>query len=1338
MSGTATVTITVNPALQPPVVNAGTAQTITLPTSSVTLTGTATDASGTITTYAWTQVSGPNTATIASASAIKTNVTGLVAGTYVFQLKATDNNNLSGTSTVTITVNPALQPPVVNAGTAQTITLPSNSVTLTGSATDASGTITSYAWSQLSGPGTASISNASSSSTAATALIAGSYVFQLKATDNNGLSGTATVTITVNPAPNQPPVANAGADQTITLPTNSVTVNGSASKDPDGSIVSYSWTEVSGPSTATIATASSVSTAINSLVQGTYVFRLTVTDNSGATGTDTLQVIVNAAPNQPPVANAGTSITITLPTNSTTLNGSQSYDPDGTIAGYSWTQSSGPSTATITGSKTATAAVSSLVAGTYIFTLTVTDNLGATGTAQVKVIVNPAPNQPPVANAGSNQTITLPVNSTTLDGSASKDPDGVIVSFKWTMVSGPSQATISTSTSVTTIVSNLVQGTYVFKLTVTDNGGATGSDSVTVTVNPAPNQPPVANAGSSKTITLPVSSTSLDGTGSYDPDGTIASYSWVELSGPSTATITGASTATPTVSALIAGTYTFQLTVTDNDGATSTAQVNVIVNSAANVNPIANAGANQTITLPLDSVTVNGSASIAPSGTIAGYSWTEVSGPSTASIASAGSASTLINNLVQGTYIFQLKVTDNNGNTGVDSITIKVNAAVNIPPVANAGTTKTIVLPLDSVTLDGTKSYDPDGTIASYNWVEISGPSTVTINNATTATPSINGLVAGRYTFQLTVTDNGGATSKATVKIIVIGAVNQPPVANAGADVTITLPVDSTILNGSGSADPDGTIASYSWAQVSGPSSSAIATSSSAITNVNNLSKGVYVFRLTVTDNDGATSSDTVSVTVKAAANLPPVANAGSSLTINLPDDSASLDGTKSYDPDGSVVAYSWKQLSGPSTATISGAATATPNISALVAGTYVYQLTVTDNNGATNSAQVDIIVVAAANESPIANAGVNQTITLPTNTVSLDGSKSYDPDGTIKAYSWSKVSGAGAVTITNSNTAKPTVTGLQAGLYAFQLIVTDNKGATGSAQVNVTVNPASTSSQAPIANAGTNQTITLPLDSVELNGSNSSDPSGGTISYYSWSEASGSSGINISNPNTTTPEITNLQAGQYVFQLVVTNSKGVTDTADVTITVKPAVVNQPPVANAGKDTTITLPADTAILNGSASTPSSTIVKYQWTEVSGPNSSIIASADTAISNVTGLVAGTYVFELTVTDNTGATSTDTVSVVVQASSLRTSSTQSMLLYPNPTTNNITLQVSSPVTGTMMAYVYDIRGKIVMAKQYSKPSTNLSESINIAVLPGGTYTMQVSIARKTIMVSKFVKQ
>ena len=354
--------------------------------------------------------------------------------------------------------------------------------------------------------------------------------------------------------PNVPPVANAGADQTITLPVNNVNLSGTAS-DSDGSLASFAWTKISGPSGFTIATGSALNTAVTGLVQGVYKFELKVTDNKGASTKDTVQVTVNPAvavpppvvpvPNVPPVANAGADQTITLPVNNVNLSGTAS-DSDGSLASFAWTKIAGPSGFTIATGSALNTAVTGLVQGVYKFELKVTDNKGASTKDTVQVTVNPAvavpplvvpvPNVPPVANAGADQTITLPVNNVNLSGTAS-DSDGTLASFAWTKIAGPSGFTIATGSALNTAVTGLVQGVYKFELKVTDNKGASTKDTVQVTVNPAvavpppvvpvPNVPPVANAGADQTITLPVNNVNLSGTAS-DSDGSLASFAWTQ------------------------------------------------------------------------------------------------------------------------------------------------------------------------------------------------------------------------------------------------------------------------------------------------------------------------------------------------------------------------------------------------------------------------------------------------------------------------------------------------------------------------------------------------------------------------------------------------------------------------------------------------------------------------------------------------------------------------------------------------------------------------------------------------------------------------------------------
>src|SRR3954470_2156101 len=221
--------------------------------------------------------------------------------------------------------------------------------------------------------------------------------------------------------PNIPPVANAGTDQSITIPINSVWLNGTASYDTDGSIMAYNWSKISGPPQFTIANFDQSGTTVSNMVQGTYSFQLTVTDNRGGTAKDTVVITVNPPPpgtNLAPIAIAGADATINI--NSYTLNSWGTYDPDGTIASYAWRKIAGPAQITMGPTIYATAALSGMVNGTYSFELTVTDNLGSASRDTVNVTVA-LPNVPPVANAGADQVITLPTNTVTLNGASSTD-----------------------------------------------------------------------------------------------------------------------------------------------------------------------------------------------------------------------------------------------------------------------------------------------------------------------------------------------------------------------------------------------------------------------------------------------------------------------------------------------------------------------------------------------------------------------------------------------------------------------------------------------------------------------------------------------------------------------------------------------------------------------------------------------------------------------------------------------------------------------------------------------------------------------------------------------------
>ncbi len=1310
------------PVNQVPVANAGADQTITLPVSTVTLNGSATDPDGTIATYQWTKIAGPTQFTITTSNTAVSTVTGLVQGVYRFELTATDNSGAADKDTVQVTVNAAVnQVPVANAGADQTITLPVSTVTLNGSATDPDGTIATYQWTKIAGPTQFTITTSNAAVTTVTGLVQGVYRFELTATDNSGAADKDTVQVTVNAALNQLPSANAGTDQVITLPVNSVTLNGSGS-DPDGSITNYLWSKIAGPAQYTITSPANASTGVTSLVQGVYRFELTVTDNSGATDKDTVQITVNAYVNQAPVANAGVDQSIVLPVSTVTLNGSGS-DPDGNISGYQWVKIAGPAQYSITAASSASTGVTSLVQGVYRFELTVTDNSGATDKDTVQVTVNASLNQLPSANAGADQTITLPVNSVTLNGTGS-DPDGSIATYQWSKLSGPLQFTITSSSSASTGVTGLVQGVYRFELTVTDNSGGAAKDTVQVTVNSNVNQAPVANAGADISITLPANSVTLNGSGS-DPDGSIIAYQWTKISGPVQFTISSPANASTGVTGLVQGVYLFELTVTDNNNVTGSDTVQVVVNAAINLPPTAYAGTDLVINLPVNSATLNGSGSD-PDGTIAGYQWTKVAGPSQFNFTAGTSASTGVVNLAEGIYQFELMVTDNNGSSAMDTVQVTVIAYQNLPPVANAGSDISITLPVNSVTLNGTGS-DPDGNITGYTWVKIAGPSQYTINSVSSASTGVTNLTAGVYQFELTVTDNSGATDKDTVQVVVNAYVNLLPVADAGTDLNITLPVNSVTLNGTGS-DPDGFISGYLWTKIAGPAQFTINVASSSSTGVTNLTEGVYLFELTVTDNNGATDKDTVQVTVNPAPNQPPVASAGPDITLVLPENSLVLSGI-GIDPDGSIVSYQWNKISGPAQFVVLAPLSAQTVVNNLVQGVYKFELTVTDNSGDSDKDTVQVTINPFVNLSPVANAGADMTITLPVNSVTMNGTGS-DPDGSIATYQWQKIAGPAQYTIVSPANASTGITNLVQGVYLFELTVTDNHGASGKDSIQVTVN--SLVNQPPSANAGTDISITLPVNSTTLNGSGS-DPDG-TIASYSWNKWTGPAQYTINAPANASTGVTGLVQGVYQFILTVTDNNGATATDTIQVTVN-AVPNMAPIVNAGTDQLIRLPVNKVTLTGTAIDNDGSIAGFQWRKIAGPAQFIIDSMNNPRSAMKNLLEGEYYFELLVTDNLGATSRDTVKVTV----LPELQTSRLSIYPNPAVNEIIIELDAATTQNKTPIrIYDMSGMVVYQNEVMRNLPYMLLRVDVSQFARGTYIVQVGLDINRNGVLKFVKQ
>ena len=246
------------------------------------------------------------------------------------------------------------------------------------------------------------------------------------------------------------------------------------------------------------------------------------------------------------------------------------------------------------------------------------------------------------------------------------------------------------------------------------------------------------------------------------------------------------------------------------------------------------------------------------------------------------------------------------------------------------------------------------------------------------------------------------------------------------------------------------------------------------------------------------------------------------------------LDGTSSTDANNDFLTYKWGIISAPtgSSASLSAATSAKATFTADITGVYVASLTVNDGK-ADSSIVVTTVTASAANSTPVAVVGANQSVALAA-LVTLDGSASKDADNDALTYQWSLVykPTSSAAALSSETAAKPTFTADLAGVYVAALIVSDGKAKSSLATTTVTANTA------PVANAGTTQTVAVAAV-VTLDGTASTDPNSDTLTYK-WvmtTRPTGSTAA-LSSASASKPTFTADVAGIYVITLVVNDGK--------------------------------------------------------------------------------------------------------------------------------------------------------------------------------------------------------
>ena len=458
-----------------PVANAGPDQTVGIG-NTVALNGSASsDVDGNALTFAWSITSRPpgSAATILNTADVTPSFVVDTAGQYVVQLIV--NDGMLNSRPDTLIINTGNSPPTADAGPNQTVAVTSPVVLNGSGSTDVDGNALTFAWSFITRPGgsTATLSNPAALMPTFTADVAGDFVVQLIVSDGIVSSAPRTVTITTT---NSAPRADAGPDQRVAVGS-MVSLNGSASFDPESAPLKFRWSLISQPAgSATLSNANSATPGFTADVPGTYVAQLIVSDGAFDSAPDT---VIIATRKIAPVANAGSSRTVGVDS-TVVLDGSASSDADSDALTYFWSFTARPTDSTAALINPTSLSPSFVVdrAGIYVVQLIVND--GTANSVPDTVVIN-TQNQAPVAQADPDPTAKVG-KTKRLDGTRSSDPDGNRLTYDWSITSAPKGSTVklSNATSATPSLTPDVAGAYTIRFVVNDGAVDSAADSVTL------------------------------------------------------------------------------------------------------------------------------------------------------------------------------------------------------------------------------------------------------------------------------------------------------------------------------------------------------------------------------------------------------------------------------------------------------------------------------------------------------------------------------------------------------------------------------------------------------------------------------------------------------------------------------------------------------------------------------------------------------------------------------------------------------------------------------------------------------------------------------------------
>lgn len=936
-----------------------------------------------VVTLAWSVTQGnPANVNFANANQAQTTVSFTAPATYVLRLSANDGDRVSFDE-LTVSVSNANQPPIVNAGTDQPITLP-GVANLTGAVSDDGlpnppGAIQSVLWSKQSGPGTVTFGDAASIVTTATFSQKGVYELKLEASDGAS-TGSDTLIVTVNAQ-----ALLVVGDTTLTTGDSAFNsrLQGLGYTTTIATDTAANQTHWNGKAVIVIAPSVTPADAGNKfralaipiLVSHDGLFDtemgMTTAANRGASANET-QIAISSATH--PLA-AGLSGTVTVVTQAESFG----WGTPGPAAIKGATLTSNTNKATVFGYETGAAMpLTPNIAPARRVGFFAKGNAAVSFTTQGNALFDAAVswaaqnNLPPQVSAGPDQMVLLSATAT-LPGTAWDDGLPSPLTVTWTKASGPGTVNFANPNAANTTATFSQAGTYVLRLTAFD-GYFSIYDEATFTVS-ASNQAPIINAGLDQELTLPataqLSAVAMDD-GQPNPPG-VMSFAWSRQSGPGTVSFGTPNSLVTTAAFSEVGVYVLRLTA--YDGALS--------------------GWDElTVTVNGDALLIVGSQTLTADDIVfqshlddLGYTVVVMDG------FSAGSGDATNKRLV----LIANSAVELDVNTKFRTVTVPVvvsrdplfdemgmTTSGNLGNTAATQTAISIAVPTHPLAAGFSGLVTVVSQVAPFSW---GIPNANGVKAATLAADAAKGTIfayetgaampglsapARRVGFfakggvPSNFTPEGAALLDAAIKWA--AKANLPPTVNAGPDSTITLPMDQVTL--AGSVGDDGlpnppAVVTLTWSKLAGPAPVTFDNPGLASTVAHFTQAGIYVLELRGSDGS-LTRADLVTVTVDSSTpppggNTPPTVNAGIDQQIWL-GQTTNLDGSAADDglpsPPAALTA-AWSKVVGPGNVTFGDASALATTATFSATGTYVLRLTVSDSQ---LSATDDVIVSVSAN----------------------------------------------------------------------------------------------------------------------------------------------------------------------------------------------------------------------------------------------------------------------------------------------------------------------------------------------------------------------------------------